>query len=65
MRSSGEQKPCWRRFDMRIAVGTDHAGWPYKGVLISDLYAAGHDVLDLGTDGPEPVDYPDFARAVA
>ncbi|MGW8282816.1 MAG: ribose 5-phosphate isomerase B [Gemmatimonadota bacterium] len=50
---------------MRIAVGTDHAGWPYKGVLINDLHAAGHDVLDLGTDGPESVDYPDFARAVA
>lgn len=50
---------------MRIAVGTDHAGWPYKGVLISDLQAAGHEVLDLGTDGPGSVDYPDFARAVA
>lgn len=50
---------------MRIAVGTDHAGWPYKDVLIGDLQAAGHDVLDLGTDGPGSVDYPDFARAVA
>ena len=50
---------------MQIAVGTDHAGWPYKDVLIKDLCAAGHEVLDLGTSGPESVDYPDFAKSDA
>jgi ribose 5-phosphate isomerase B len=50
---------------MRIAIGTDHAGWTYKDFLVGELRAAGHDVLDLGTHGPESVDYPDFARPVA
>ena len=50
---------------MRIAMGSDHAGWNYKDVLARDLRDAGHDVLDLGTHGPESVDYPDFARPVA
>ena len=50
---------------MRIAIGTDHAGWPYKDALIEDLRASGHEVMDLGTHGPDSVDYPDFARPVA
>ena len=50
---------------MRIAIGTDHAGWPYKDALIQDFQDAGHEVTDLGTNGPDSVDYPDFARAVA
>lgn len=50
---------------MRIAIGTDHAGWPYKETLIEDLEASGHEVTDLGTHGPDSVDYPDFARPVA
>lgn len=50
---------------MRIAIGSDHAGYAYKGVLAEQMTAAGHEVLDLGTNGPEAVDYPDFARAVA
>ena len=50
---------------MRIAIGTDHAGWPYKEALIEDLEASGHEVTDLGTHGPDSVDYPDFARPVA
>ncbi|MBK5099220.1 MAG: ribose 5-phosphate isomerase B [Gemmatimonadetes bacterium] len=50
---------------MRIAIGTDHAGWPYKDALIEDLEASGHEVTDLGTHGPDSVDYPDFARPVA
>ena len=49
---------------MRIAVGADHAGVPLKRALLALLEAEGHDTLDLGSDGPEPVDYPDFARAV-
>lgn len=49
---------------MRIAVGADHAGVPLKRTLLALLEAEGHETLDLGSDGPEPVDYPDFARAV-
>ena len=50
---------------MRIAIGTDHAGWPYKTALVEDLEASGHEITDLGTHGPDSVDYPDFARPVA
>jgi len=50
---------------VRMAVGADHAGYRYKEALAEQLREAGHDVLDLGTDGEEPVDFPDFAAAVA
>lgn len=50
---------------MRVAIGSDHAGYRYKQILADGLRDAGHDVLDLGTDGPQSVDYPDYARAVA
>ena len=50
---------------MRIAVGCDHAGFRLKPVIIELLQAAGHEVLDQGTDGADSVDYPDFAAAVA
>lgn len=50
---------------MRVAVGLDHAGFPLKAVLLAELARLGHDVLDLGTDSEAPVDYPDFALAVA
>ena len=50
---------------MRVAVGADHAGYRYKETLAEQLREAGHDVLDLGTDGEEPVDFPDYAAAVA
>ncbi len=51
---------------MRIAVGSDHAGYPLKPVLIEALDARGIDVLDLGTnDATTSVDYPDFGAAVA
>jgi RpiB/LacA/LacB family sugar-phosphate isomerase len=49
---------------MRIALGCDHAGFALKGPLTAALEADGHDILDLGTFSAEPVDYPDFARAV-
>lgn len=49
---------------MRIALGSDHAGFPLKDELVQYLTDAGHDVIDLGTDSTEPVDYPDFAAAV-
>ncbi len=49
---------------MRIAVGCDHAGFPLKGRAIAELRRLGQEVLDLGTQSEEPVDYPDFAQAV-
>lgn len=49
---------------MRIAIGTDHAGYVLKDTFVDALRKAGHQVIDLGTCGPEPVDYPDFAKAV-
>jgi RpiB/LacA/LacB family sugar-phosphate isomerase len=50
---------------MQIAIAADHAGFELKQHLRDVLEADGHEVHDLGTDGPGPVDYPDFARAVA
>ena len=50
---------------MRIALGSDHAGFALKQALAAHVAALGHDVLDLGTDGEGSVDYPDFGFAVA
>jgi ribose 5-phosphate isomerase B len=44
----------------RIALASDHAATAMKAELADWLRAAGHDVLDLGTNGPESVDYPDY-----
>jgi ribose 5-phosphate isomerase B len=50
---------------MRIALGSDHAGYDLKTLLKSSLVDWGYDVLDLGTDSAtEPADYPDFGAAV-
>ena len=49
---------------MRIAVGSDHAGFELKESLKEKLLAGGHDVLDLGTDSSERVDYPEYAAKV-
>jgi ribose 5-phosphate isomerase B len=49
---------------MRIAVGCDHAGFPLKGPAVQELRRLGHEVIDLGTNSEEAVDYPDFAQAV-
>ena len=48
-----------------IAVAADHAGVSMKGELASELSSLGFDVLDLGTNGPESVDYPDYANMLA
>ncbi len=48
-----------------IAVGSDHAGLNLKGAVVKALGERGYEVLDLGTDSAESVDYPDFAHAVA
>lgn len=50
---------------VRIAIGSDHAGFPLKQYLTQVLKGASHDVIDLGTDSEEPVDYPPFCAAVA
>jgi RpiB/LacA/LacB family sugar-phosphate isomerase len=50
---------------MRIAVGSDHAGYPLKEHLASWLAESGHAVYDLGTHSLDPVDYPDYSAAVA
>ncbi len=50
---------------MRIAVGSDHAGFLLKEHLASWLAESGHAVYDLGTHSSDPVDYPDYAAAVA
>ena len=51
---------------MPIALASDHAGYELKALLLQELAAAGHEVLDLGTgDAKTSVDYPDFGRACA
>src|SRR5437899_12260278 len=50
---------------MKIAIASDHAGFPLKTLLIEQLRADGHEVLDLGTDSEAPVDYPPFCAAAA
>jgi ribose 5-phosphate isomerase B len=50
---------------MRIAVGSDHAGFHLKEHVASALKEAGHDVVDVGTTSPDSVDYPTFARDAA
>ena len=48
-----------------VAIASDHAGFALKQALKAELERTGMGVLDLGTDGPESVDYPDFADKLA
>ena len=50
---------------MQVALGSDHAGFELKKVLSDHLQHNGHLVLDVGTYSADPVDYPDYAEAVA
>lgn len=50
---------------MRIALSADHAGYQLKDELAAWLRETGHDVVDLGTNGPESVDYPDYGARLA
>lgn len=50
---------------MKIAISSDHAGFLYKGKIISFLLSQGHVVDDMGTYSPESVDYPEWIRPVA
>jgi ribose 5-phosphate isomerase B len=50
---------------LRVAIGSDHAGFLLKQHLVATLADLGHDVDDLGTDSEEPVDYPPICASVA
>ncbi len=50
---------------MKLAVAADHAGFPLKALIIEELRKLGHETTDLGTNSTAPVDYPDYAQAVA
>lgn len=49
---------------MKIAMGSDHAGFPLKEPLLEWLVESGHEVIDVGTDSNERCDYPVFGSAV-
>lgn len=49
---------------MRIAVGTDHAGFPLKAAVLDAVREAGHEPVDLGTFTTDSVDYPDYAALI-
>jgi RpiB/LacA/LacB family sugar-phosphate isomerase len=49
---------------MQVVLGSDHAGFELKTILNEHLQHHGHRVLDIGTYGPAPVDYPDYAEAL-
>jgi ribose 5-phosphate isomerase B len=59
--AAGQGKPESRT----IAIGADHGGFPLKERIAFKLREAGWEVTDCGTDSHEPVDYPDYAHAVA
>ena len=48
-----------------ISIASDHAGFVLKQVLMGHLQEQGYEVIDLGTDGTDSVDYPDFAHKLA
>lgn len=50
---------------MKIALGTDHAGFDYKEKIKAHLIATGHDVVDFGTHSAESCDYPEYVRPAA
>jgi len=50
---------------MKITIGSGHAGFALKKVLVEHLQKSGHQLTNVGTDSTAPVDYPDYAEAVA
>lgn len=50
---------------MRVAIGADHAGFQLKQLISEHLRSAGHAIIDVGTASDAPVDYPDYAEALA
>jgi len=51
-------------YTMNISIGCDHAGYELKAAIIKQLEATGHEMKDYGTNGPDSVDYPDYAHPV-
>jgi ribose 5-phosphate isomerase B len=49
---------------MKIVIGSDHAGFPLKGQIIDHIRSLGHEVTDIGSFTPDPVDFPDIAKAL-
>ncbi|MGQ0660236.1 RpiB/LacA/LacB family sugar-phosphate isomerase [Sphingosinicella sp.] len=49
----------------RIVIASDHAAVALKALLLAHLSEGGHDVTDLGPDGIDPVDYPDYGYKIA
>jgi ribose 5-phosphate isomerase B len=48
---------------MKVALGADHAGFPFKQHVHDAITALGHEVIDCGTDSTDPVDFPDITAA--
>jgi ribose 5-phosphate isomerase B len=51
--------------DMRLVIGSDHAGWSLKKVVADHVRQLGHELIDVGSFDENPVDFPDIAREVA
>lgn len=51
--------------DKTVALAADHAGYELKQSLAEELVSLGYRLVDLGTNGPESVDYPDYGKAMA
>lgn len=50
---------------MKIAIASDHRGFAIKGKIVAMITELGHQALDMGTDTPDSVDYPDYGAKVA
>jgi ribose 5-phosphate isomerase B len=50
--------------EMKLVVGSDHAGWPLKHQVLTYIESLGHQVIDVGSFNDKPVDFPDIARAL-
>jgi RpiB/LacA/LacB family sugar-phosphate isomerase len=50
---------------VKIAIGSDHAGFTLKSAVKAQIHTYGIDLIDVGTDSEKPVDYPDFTKKVA
>jgi len=49
---------------MRVVLGSDHAGFEMKELILARVQELGHEVLDIGTHDSSPADYPDYAEAL-
>jgi RpiB/LacA/LacB family sugar-phosphate isomerase len=54
-----------RRFNMRVVLGSDHAGFEMKQKILDYVKSLGHEIVDVGAHDAAPSDYPDFAEALA